>query len=953
MALCPPAIEMATRYPSALRCFASLSVSPSPLLLPAFYLPRFLLASGWPQLSSILFSSSVAKRLCTIMTTYLWAFLLLPLLYIRTSTGEPTVAFPFNAQLPPAARIGSLFAYSFPPHTFQSDDSNLTYSLGKHPSWLSLEGSERRLYGIPEDASVPSGEVVGQSVQIIATDDSGSATMDATIVVSRDPGPTIKSPISEQIKQFGDYSAPSSILSYPATAFKYTFDNNTFQRKPGRIHYYAVSGNSSPLPAWIHFDAASLTFSGKTPAADALSQPPQKFDIRLVASDIEGFSSISVEFSIVVGSHKLTTDNPVIELNASRGSFIEYDELADGIKLDGESVRPGDLNVTTANLPGWLSFDPNTWVIKGKPGNGDHTTNFTLRFTDPFSDSLNVWAMANVATGLFETTFHDVEATPGENFSLDLASHFKDPSDIEVKLATKPGQDWLKIDDLEIKGKVPKSSSGKLEISIQARSRSSGRMETETLGMTFLAVDGSTTTTPTTTTSTPSETARESDDVESNKDQSKENEDSIGTSAILLATIIPILAVALLIMLLVCFIRRGRNRRTYLSKKYRSKISHPVLGSLRVNGSSQHPGRLGSAEGVETHVFKAGKASYVHANSHRSSRSSDTLGSFSPHNMSQVYMHNAGPEASRTLGSAGTEEGRESWFTVDRTTVQRSETTRSRGSEVTVPHSTHQLLTTPPFLAQTGGENGFRSGLDLTIPSLDELPSMQPTPDASYQRPGRSTAMYSTITTSSAALPPSRPGSPRSNPLPITTAANIAASSKTSEKGSSDKDWSTIHEDESGEKVPELPPPSLARLSSHQWLNRRTGDDSWTGRDSLMSVGSFGSTENWRVIGAYGRVASDLSSYKEIVESGPFHPSRPDTPPTAREGAQPGERGNSPPPATVTAATSEASSKWVRPKASHSRFSKLNDGEKSSGWSRNWRREDSGKASEGSFKVFI
>ena len=878
------------------------------------------------------------------MTSTLRALVLLTP-YLQAVAGLPVVSFPFNAQLPPVARIGRLYTYSLPSHTFQSE-FNITYSLGDHPSWLSLESDEPRLYGIPEDEGVPAGKVVGQHVQIIATDEMGSTTMDATMVISRDQGPAIKIPLSDQIEEFGAYSAPSSILSYPDTDFEYTFDQNTFHHAAGRVsYYYAVSGQNSPLPAWLRFDAASLTFSGKTPAADALSQPPQTFDIRLVASDIEGFSSISIDFSIVVGSHKLTTENPVIELNASRGSHIEYDGLVGEIKLDNEPVHPGDLSVATTNLPEWLSFDPNTWAIQGTPGKSDHSTNFTLRFTDPFLDALDVRAMINVATGLFETTFHNIETTPGENFSLDIASHVKDPSDIKAKFHTEPKQNWLKLDGLEIKGKVPKSASGELTIVIEVWSLSSGQKETETLAMTFLALDGKTTTTPTTTTSTPSETARHSDDTEGDKDAAKEGEGGISTSTILLATVIPILAVALFIMLLVCFVRRRRNRRAYLSKKLRNNISRPVLGSLHVNGSSRQGSRSGGSENAESPAVRGEKGRCMHADSHPSSPSSDTLGSLSSPDMSQACMHNAGPRAITTPGDAGTEDGRASWYTIDTIpAAQLSQTsTRSPGSGVITPPPTHQLLPMPLFLSQPlGSEDGFRSAMDLTLPSLDGLPSIQHTPDASYLRPGRSTAMYSSITTSSAALPLSRPGSAMSNPRPISPAINAAASPKRSEMSSSDRDWSTISEDES--YVPELPPSSLSRLSNIQWLNRRTGDSFWTGRDSFVSDTSFCSSENWRVIGAQGRSAPNLSLYKEMVEGDPFHPARPSIPPMAREGAKPGERPNSPA-ATVTGVTGEGSRKWEGPEASLSRLSKLYEEAKSSGWSAwstNWRREYSG-----------
>ncbi|KAI6784218.1 Axial budding pattern protein-like protein [Emericellopsis cladophorae] len=847
-------------------------------------------------------------------------------LYAHVVDGTPTIAFPFNAQLPPVARIGSLWTYTLSPHTFRSD-FNITYTLGQHPSWMSFEGQSQRLYGIAEDDSVPPGEVVGQPFQIIATDDTGSATMDAEIVVSRDEGPSIRIPISEQIQQFGDYSAPSSLLTYPSTDFKYTFDQQTFKHEPNMINYYATSGNSSPLPAWIAFDAPSLTFTGQTPGVDALYQPPQQFDIRLVASDIEGFSSTSIEFSIVVSSHKITVDEPVLELNASRGNSFEYDGLGGSVKLDGKPVAPGDLDVAVTNLPQWLSFDQKSWVLEGKPGKEDHSTNFTLTFSDSFSDTLDVWGTINVASGLFETTFHNIEATPGEEFKLDLSTYLKDPKDTEIEISTRPQQAWLKLDGQEIKGKVPKSESGKLEIMVQAQSKKSGIMETETFALTFLAPDGRSTTTPTTGTAQPSQTGTNVDDDGDDHDEKgngdeegkgqKDNaadEGGLGTGKILLATIIPILAIALLLMLLICCLKRQRARRTYLSKTFRSKISQPVVGSLRVNGSNLHTDKMDQPVGVATQMSRGLKGGYGQPDSHRSSHSSATLGSLSSGDMSQVYMLNAGP--GRSLGSSGTEDGRGSWSTVGRTVNENN----SRGSLVTIPYSAHQLLPTPPLLAQTS--EGFRSGLDLTIPSLDDLPSLQ----QMYAPPPRSTAMYSTITTSSAALPHSRPTSPKTGPA---TAASIGQKSS-----SSDKDWSTIREDDS---VPSLPPPP-ARLSGIRGLGSE--------RESMVSEASFGSGENWRVLGRNnGGSVPNLSTYREYVEGSPFYPSGVRDEIASSRLVQTAPRAQS---SLRKVSTDESPASNVQ--VSGSRISRLT--EESKGVSSNRTREGSGTTA-GSYKAFI
>lgn len=880
------------------------------------------------------------------------------LLYVQLLSpivlGEPTVSFPYNAQLPPVARIGSLYSYSFSPHTFRSD-SNLTYTLGDRPAWLSLEGEERRLYGIPEDAAVPPGEVVGQPFEIIATDGTGSVTMKSTIVVSRDKGPSVKIPISEQIKKFGDYSAPSSILSYPSTDFSYSFSSETFDHEPEMINYYASSGDSSPLPAWVAFDAATLTFSGRTPGVEALHQPPQGFDIRLVASDIEGFSSISVEFSIVVSSHKITTDKPVIQLNASRGSSLKYDGLADGIKLDGQPVKPGELNVTVTSLPSWLSFDFDSWIIEGTPKDGDHTSNFTMQFKDPFSDALEVWAKVNVATGLFETTFHDVEATPGEDFSLDLSSHFRNPDDVDVKIRTKPEQKWLSLKDLKLEGKVPKSAKGEMQVLIEAKSKSSGVREIEALQMNYLSPDGKTTTTPSATSSTGQ--PRKTDDEGADKDESESGIAGISTSTILLATILPILAIALLIMLLVCCLRRRRTPRIDKKKKKpRKKISNPIMDSLQINGSAQHVERLGTADGAEQHVLRNEKSRFAVVPSRQSSQSSHTLRSLSSRDMMREYRtHDAGNERRQVTGDGETEAG-QSWYTVERTPtgIMSQPSTRSRRSDTTVPMSTHQLLPTPPFLAQSG-DSTFRGGLELTIPPLDEMPSLQLEPETTDQRDNRLTGFYSNITSSSAALPSSRHNSPKLGAAAITT-AGLARTGERQGPGvqpsASDRDWTTIRESDSGDHAPELTLPSHVRLSSQQWPEQKKMNASWLGGDSLSGLRSlvtdtsFGSTENWRVIGRHKRSEPSISTaYKDLIKTNPFYPSGPYGGPSEHGTAYIEERAASP-------LVAESSS-WVRPKASASQFSKLNADEKSEGGPPNWRREDSGKPSEGSYTAFL
>lgn len=885
------------------------------------------------------------------MPSLLAVVALLPLTQLVSC--QPTISFPFNAQLPPAARIDQFFSYSFSQYTFQSD-SKITYSLGDHPSWLSIESGGRRLYGTPKDGDVAAGQVVGQTVDIIATDAKGSTSMNATVVVSRQPAPKVQIPLEDQIKNFGKFSAPSSVLSYPSTTFKFSFDQDTFGKSG--LNYYAVSGDSSPLPAWVKFDAQSLTFSGRTPPFESLIQPPQTFDFSLAASDIVGFSASSLQFSIVVGSHKLTTDHPIITLNATRGTAVNYDGLENGIKLDGKQISPGDLTVTTKDLPSWLSYDDKTGKLQGTPKDGDHAANFTITYKDSFSDNLDVLVVVNVATGLFQSTFEDMKIRPGSQFDLDLTKYFKSPSDVTVKVSTSPGEDWLKVNGLKLSGEVPKTSKGSFKLFVDASSKSSDLAEKEVVNISFLALDG-TTTTVTAASSTTTATATGTGTGGAISDDAESQPGTLSTGEILLATIIPVIFVAVLLMILVCYFRRRRAGRSYLGSKYRSKISHPVLSTLRVNGSDtsmREAATMGAFVHTETHVYKPAKAAFTDGISPISSqrRSSETLGRVSSSEIPQSIMVNAARTTTiRSVSNVPSEDGRQSWITIDagHGGMARSDrSSRSQQSDVTYPEPTRQIFPGTDYPPRRD------PGLEIILPTLDELPSVQPTPLFAYGPPDspfshHSIGARSGITSSSAALP--------QEDHYTTTPMTKWPTGSTAKIDASDANWTTLAESEAAESISEFRRPDAAATRPTKPWHEAT--DSADGGKSFTTEVSFGSSENWRIIGRLSPTKTERS-YKDLVDESPFHPSRPGT---AREGARPGERGDASPvlvsPLEWRDVPSPLASGRLGPSVSIvSKMSGVSEeGVHMSGGRGHedeaWMRDHSGKMSDGSFKVFI
>ncbi|KAI0098703.1 hypothetical protein GGR51DRAFT_565530 [Nemania sp. FL0031] len=433
--------------------------------------------------------SSAIAALSRLLPPFLTSIVTILLLGIATPVaGTPISYFPLNSQLPPVARVSEPFSFVFSPLTFSSN-TNMSYALADgSPAWLSLDSASRKLSGVPDDALIPPGDtLVGVVIALVASDDTGSTAANATLVVSRGPEPIVRIPLEDQIEKFGPYSAPSSVLLHPATEFSFEFDPNTFgigtagdrnglvkvqnvKREENKavdtpgLSYYAVSGDNAPLPSWIEFDAEKLAFSGTTPSSESLVEPPQKFGFRLVASDVVGFSSAVVDFSIVVGHHELTVHDPVIELNATTGKKLEYTDLPKILKLDKQPLQAENVSSITADrLPPWLSFDEKSWEVSGTPEEKEaQPTNVTIVVVDKFSDTLNVTLAINFHTKIFISDLPSLNMSAGDDFSFDLKKFLIAPIETQVTTEMRPADSWIRFDDssLVLSGTAPKPPTG-------------------------------------------------------------------------------------------------------------------------------------------------------------------------------------------------------------------------------------------------------------------------------------------------------------------------------------------------------------------------------------------------------------------------------------------------------------------------------------------------------------
>ncbi|KFY13418.1 hypothetical protein V491_06402 [Pseudogymnoascus sp. VKM F-3775] len=381
------------------------------------------------------------------------------------AAATPTINIPLNSQFPPIARASEPFSFTLSKSTFSSDEI-FTYALSNAPSWLSLNSATRTLSGTPPDWA--SGTAL--TLDIVATDRSGSISMRSKLAVSAHAAPEVAIPIETQLQSLAGNTANNSITIKSSTQFSFSFSKDTFtyNEKPSSLDISAVTMDNTPLPPWIFFDKSIMTFSGTTPHSGSLTTPQERLGIRLIASEMSGFSGISIPLYIAVENHKLAWDDTALEMKFFVGKPFEFNTLAETLKLDGKVANKSDIiSITTTGAPSWLEFDNTTYVLYGvpqEPRQGALPLDVTVSAQDRYGGTATVVIRVTYANNTF-SIFSDgdiapVNATIGQPFSYNVSQNFVDPSAVDIAVSVSPAAPWLSFDSktLALSGDVSKSA---------------------------------------------------------------------------------------------------------------------------------------------------------------------------------------------------------------------------------------------------------------------------------------------------------------------------------------------------------------------------------------------------------------------------------------------------------------------------------------------------------------
>jgi Ca2+-binding RTX toxin-like protein len=208
------------------------------------------------------------------------------------------------------------------------------------------------------------------------------------------------------------------------TLYSYQLAANSFTNDAlDMLNIKATLTDGSALPAWLSFDANTLTFSGTPTVADS-----EIIDINVTATDSAN-QSVTLDFNLNVGNVNLAP-----EVANAIDDQVSRSQRAFNFQIPTDIFSDVNLNETLtfsatlsdgSDLPAWLSFDDVTGTFSGTPADVDigsvdvvvtATDSGGLTASDTFSLSTNVFNSIPVANADSASVFFEApsETTPSE-----------------------------------------------------------------------------------------------------------------------------------------------------------------------------------------------------------------------------------------------------------------------------------------------------------------------------------------------------------------------------------------------------------------------------------------------------------------------------------------------------------------------------------------------------------
>ena len=326
-----------------------------------------------------------------------------------------------------------------------------------------------------------------------------------------------------------------------------------------------------------------MTFTGQTPDYQSLIQPPQTFGLRLIASDVEGFSGAAINFDIEVGVHLLAFKMAIMIINATIGDIVDFDGLAANLEMDGETANDSVIASVSAQTPSWMTFDNSTFALSGTIPSDATPYNISILATDIYGDVANAIVCIDISTSLFSSEIGMLNATIGMPFAYDLSIYLRDRSGVELTAQITPIESWLSFDPQTyvLAGQVPSNAQpSSFAITLSASSESSDVSSSQIFQLMVVSVTSAAA--PST-----SSASRITNPPNTSPTGNSTNSQALSRKPlrrkVILAVVVPIIALLVCMLLAILYyVRRRREARKHSVAILKSAISGPLEASSSV-----------------------------------------------------------------------------------------------------------------------------------------------------------------------------------------------------------------------------------------------------------------------------------------------------------------------------------------------------------------------------------
>ncbi|WP_206955959.1 putative Ig domain-containing protein [Trinickia acidisoli] len=283
---------------------------------------------------------------------------------------NPTYQAPAVTQTLPVQSVttGAAWSYSLPASLFSETIAGDTLSYGATlangaplPTWLSFDATNLVFSGTP-----PSGTTGTIALKVTATDLGGLSASTALNIIPSAPAnaPAVTQSLSSPTIAAGthwSYALPAGLFSESVAG--------------DSLSYIATISNGNPLPTWLTFNPATLTFSG-TPT----DQTTGAFQLEITATDQEGLSASALLNLTVNPVYEAPTPPQPLYYAIPNESLPLFQMTTLGQPwqytlpsalftepIAGDTLTYSATMADGGALPSWLTFDPVHQTFSGTP----------------------------------------------------------------------------------------------------------------------------------------------------------------------------------------------------------------------------------------------------------------------------------------------------------------------------------------------------------------------------------------------------------------------------------------------------------------------------------------------------------------------------------------------------------------------------------------------------------